>query len=89
MMSQRSKQVMIEAIRQRYLKANKPGKAQILDEFIATTGYHSKYAVRILKHVPKSKGLKRLGRKKVYQGEVVQALEQIWEIYERICSKRL
>jgi len=29
---------MIEAIRPRYLKANKAGKEQILDEFIATTG---------------------------------------------------
>jgi hypothetical protein len=33
--------------------------------------------------------LKRAGRRKVYQGEVVQFLEQIWEIYGRICSKRL
>lgn len=89
MMSQRSKREMIEAIRPRYWKANKSGKAQILDEFIATTGYHRKYAIRILKHVPKPRGLKRPGRKKIYQGEVVQALEQIWEIYGRICSKRL
>jgi len=27
--------------------------------------------------------------KRVYCGEVVQALEQLWEIYGRICSKRL
>jgi len=26
--------------------------------------------------------------KSIYQGEVVQALTQIWEIYGRICSKR-
>jgi hypothetical protein len=89
MMSQRSKREMIEAIRPRYLKANKTGKAQILDEFIATTGYHRKYAIRVLKHGSKSKGLKKPGRRKIYQGEVVNALEQIWEIYGRICSKRL
>jgi hypothetical protein len=89
MMSQRSKREMIEAIRPRYLKANKTGKAQILDEFIATTGYHRKYAIRVLKHGPKPKGLKKPGRRKIYQGEVVNALEQIWEIYGRICSKRL
>ncbi len=29
------------------------------------------------------------GRKAIYRGEVVEALEQIWEIYGRICSKRL
>jgi len=89
MMSQRSKREMIEAIHPRYLKANKAGKEQILDEFIATTGYHRKYAIRVLKHGPKPKGLKKPGRRKIYQGEVVNALEQIWEIYGRICSKRL
>ena len=89
MMSQRSKREMIESIRPRYLKANKVGKAQILDEFIATTGYHRKYAIRVLKHGPKPKGLKKPGRRKVYQGEVVQALEKVWEIFGRICSKRL
>jgi hypothetical protein len=89
MMSQRSKREMIEAIRPRYLKANKTGKEQILDEFIATTGYHRKYAIRVLKHGPKPKGLKKPGRQKIYRGEVVDALEQIWEIYGRICSKRL
>jgi hypothetical protein len=89
MMSQRSKREMIETIRPRYLKANKAGKGQILDEFIAVTGYHRKYAIRVLRHGPKPKGLKRAGRRKTYQGEVVQALVQIWEIYGRICSKRL
>jgi hypothetical protein len=89
MMSQRSKREMIETIQPRYLKANKAGKAQILDEFIAVTGYHRKYAIHVLKHGPKPKGLKRAGRRKIYQGEVVQFLEQIWEIYGRICSKRL
>jgi hypothetical protein len=89
MMSPRSKREMIEAIRPRYLKANKVGKVQILDEFTATTGYHRKYAIRVLKHGPKPKGLKRPGRRKKYAGEVVQALEQVWGIYGRICSKRL
>lgn len=89
MMSHGSKREMIEAIRPRYLKANKTEKEQILDELIATTGYHRKYAIRVLRHSPKPKGLQKPGRRKVYQGEVVQALEKIWEIYGRICSKRL
>ena len=89
MMSQRSKREMIEAIRPRYLKANRAGKKQILDEFIATTGYHRKYAIRVLKHAPKPKGVNKPGRRKIYQGAVVDELEKIWEIYGRICSKRL
>ena len=89
MMSQRSKREMIEAIRPRYQKANKARKTQILDELIATTGFHRKHAIRILKQGLKPKGLKKPGRRKVYQGEVVQVLEQIWEVYGRVCSKRL
>lgn len=89
MMSQRSKREMIEAIRPRHLKADKAEKEQILDEFVATTGYHRKYAIRLLKHGPKPRGLKKAGRKKVYQREVVQALEQIWKICGHICSLRL
>jgi hypothetical protein len=89
MMSQRSKREMIESIRPRYLRASKSGKKQILDELVATTGLHRKYAIRVMKHGYKPKGIKKPGRRKVYQGEVVQALEQIWEIYGCICSKRL
>jgi hypothetical protein len=89
MMSQRSKRELVEAIYPRYLKANRADKEQILDEFVAATGYHRKYAIRLLKHGPQPKKRKKVGRSKVYQGAVVQALEQIWEICGRICSKRL
>jgi len=89
MMSQRCKHELLEAIWPRYLKANRAQKAQTPNEFVAATGYHRKYAIRLLKHGPRPKGRKRTGRRKVYQGEVVQVLEQIWEICGRICSKRL
>lgn len=89
MMSQQSKRELLETIRPRYLKASKSGKAQILDEFVAATGYHRKYAIRVLKHGRKASGLRKKGRRKEYQGEVVAALTRIWEICGRICSKRL
>ena len=88
-MSQRSKRELLEAIRPRYLKANRARKSQIIDEFIAATGYHRKYAIRVLKKGAKPKGINKKGRRKVYQGEVVTVLENIWEICGRICSKRL
>ncbi len=37
MMSQRSKRELIEAIRPRYLKADKAGKEHILNEFVAAS----------------------------------------------------
>jgi hypothetical protein len=89
MMGQRSKRELLAEIRPRYLKAKKAEKQKILDEFTAVTSYHRKYAVRLLKHgYPRRQG-KLKGRKAIYRGEVVQLLKQIWEIYGRICSKRL
>jgi len=88
-MTSKSKRELLEAIRPRYLKANKSEKARILDEFCAATGYHRKYAIRLLKHGPPVRKLKKTGRPKIYQGEVVTALTQIWEICGRICSRRL
>jgi hypothetical protein len=88
-MSQRSKRELFAEIQPRYLKAKKTVKRQILDEFTASTGYHRKYAIRVLKHGYKRRPSKPKGRTAIYRGEVVRVLEQIWEIYGRICSKRL
>jgi len=90
MMSQRSKRELVEASRPRYLKANSDEKAHILNEFVANTGYHRKYAIRLLKHGSPRRGLKKKpGRPKVYHGEVVSTLERVWDICGRICSRRL
>jgi len=89
MMSQQSKRELFAEIQPRYLKAKKAEKQRILDEFTVSTGYHRKYAIRVLKHGYKRRAHKPKGRTAIYRGEVVRALEQIWEIYGRICSKRL
>lgn len=89
MMSQYSKRELVDAIRPRYLKAPRNEKSKIIDEFIANTGCHRKHAIRLLRKGYPAKKRKRSGRKKKYQGEVVQALIRIWEICGRICSKRL
>ena len=92
MMSLKSKRELLETIKPRYLKANKPEKQKMLDEFTRATGYHRKYAIRVLKNQEQVQNrLKRKTKtyKTIYRGKVVQALEQIWEIYGQICSKRL
>jgi hypothetical protein len=90
MMSLKSKRELLEVVRSRYLKANKLEKQKMLDEFTSATGYHRKYAIRVLKNqVQKHHKRKTKGYKAVYCGEVVRALEQIWEIYRHLCSKRL
>lgn len=89
-MSLKSKNELLAVVRPRYLKAGKMEKRKILDEFTSATGYHRKHAIRVLKNrVTKTRRRKRTGYPSLYHGEVVQALEQIWEIYGQICSKRL
>src|SRR5271157_382993 len=88
-LSQQSKKELLEVVRERYVTAKRKEKQRILDELVAATGYHRKYAIRVLRHAGGKGLIRKRGRKKVYQGEVVIALEQIWEICGRICSKRL
>lgn len=92
MMSLKSKRELLDVVRPRYLKAKKLEKQIMLDEFTSATGYHRKYAIRVLKNQgPAQTRLKKKPQTypTIYGGEVVQALEQLWEIYGRICSKRL
>jgi hypothetical protein len=92
MMSLKSKRELLEVLRPRYLKANKVEKQKMLDEFSSATGYHRKHAIRVLKNQRQIQNHHK-GKPKTYQavyrGEVVRVLEQIWEVYGRICSKRL
>jgi hypothetical protein len=77
-----------EAVRPRYRRAGKEERGRILDEFCATTGYHRKSAVRLLnRRVARSVGQR--GRTAVYGPAVTEALRQVWEASDRLCSKRL
>jgi hypothetical protein len=92
MMSLNSKRELLEVVRPRYLKASQIEKQKMLDEFTSVTGYHRKHAIRVLKNqvqVQNHLEGKTKTYKTIYGGEVVKALEQIWEIYGQICSKRL
>lgn len=82
-MSLKSKRELLVVVRPRYLKASKSEKQKILDELTCATGYNRKHAIRVLKNqVQVQKRLKRKTKtyKIIYSGEVVQVLEQIWEI---------
>ena len=85
-MSRHSRDEMVKRIHPRYLQANKAEKGRILNEFVTTTGYHRKHAIRLLKHGVHQR---RRGRKRVYAGETVRALAEVWEVASRICGKRL
>ena len=47
-MSKKSKKELAIQVQKRYRKATKVQKSAILDEFVASTGYNRKYAIRLL-----------------------------------------
>ena len=89
MMSQTSKRELLAAIRPRYTLGGRTEKQLVLDELVATTGYHRKYAIQVLNHPPKRRTGKRGGGPAKYIGPVRVALEQGWRAANCICSKRL
>ena len=86
-MTLKSIQEYTAIMRQRYLKASKKEKSQILNEYVKVTGYHRKAAIRvILKRALLTAG--RKGHPATYSS-VLQPLRVIWEASDRLCSKRL
>ena len=75
------------AVRGRYRVLGKKEKGEILDEFMRVTGYHRKAAIRLLLRKPRCSAGRR-GRPRRY-GSVVESLKAIWEVSDRLCSKRL
>jgi len=90
MMTIQSRHELLNAARVRYLKGDRATKRRILDELVANTGYHRKYAIQLLRHPPKvrSRPVHR-HRPSKYSGDVAAALEQIWRAANCICGKRL
>ena len=91
-MSPRSKKEYIETIYLRYRNASRSQKALILDEFCATTGFHRKHAIRVLKKFKRFRKTKtkRPGRSPFYsQPQILKPLKKIWLAANLPCSKRL
>ncbi len=89
MMSQKSKRELLAELRPRYRKANRAEKQRILDELVATTDYHRKYAIQVLNHPLRRSAKQRRPAKPQYDGRVAAALEQCWLAANGICGKRL
>jgi len=55
-----SRRELTQAVLQRYGRARRTEKTKILDEFVANSGYHRKYALALLhKRVPQRAGTGR------------------------------
>ncbi len=88
-MGKSERRAYLEAVKERYRKANRKGKAAILDEFCQVCSYNRKYAIRLLNRQRK-RPKRRSGRKPVYGSpEFLRALKRIWLATDQMCSKRL
>ena len=64
--------------------AEGPEKRRILGEFIATTGYHEKSAIRVLNTSPAPKPRQTRQRPSLYDEAARAALIVLWEASDRI-----
>ncbi len=81
---------LLAQVAPRYREANKKQKSLILNEFITSTGYARKYAIRLLSSpvIAIKKKIKR-PRDRFYNETVQQALKVAWAAANYIASKRL
>lgn len=89
MMSLAARRELIAAVAPRYRAANRREKKQILDELVATTGYHRQYAITLLGGKGRKRKAGRRAARRKYTGPVVVALEKVWRVADCICGKRL
>ncbi len=80
---------LAEAIRLRYRSATGKQKRKILDEFVASTGYHEKSAIRVLNGQSVAKGRQTRNRPSISDEAARGALIVLWEASDRVCGKRL
>lgn len=93
-----TRQELTKEVRDRYWRASRKQKTLILDQFVADTGYHRKYALAALHQNPRygrtagpsttgAVGVRR--RRRIYTQDVTDALVFIWKTCDYIGSKRL
>lgn len=89
-----SKNELVRAVLERYLKATKEEKTKILDELCSATKYKRKYAIAKLRDFQRRSPaerelLPRKKRKKIYGIECLIPLKKVWEFLEWPCGERL
>jgi hypothetical protein len=85
----RARREVLTQVAPRYREAGGKQKSQILSEFVATTGYARKYAIRLLSGpVYRPEPIHR-SRPPRYGPTVREALTVAWSATNGICAKRL
>jgi len=89
-MSFSARRELLAKVAPRYRETTRKQKTLILNEFLASTGYRRKYAIRLLSlpEIPAAKTIKR-PRSRFYGRAVQEALKIAWCAANCIASKRL
>jgi hypothetical protein len=85
------KHAVTRKLSDRYRRAGKGEKGEILDTICEITGYNRDHAARLLRAgpPPKKAARGRRVRPRVYDAEVLFALRKIWATLDGVCGKRL
>jgi hypothetical protein len=91
-LTMKERQAVTKKTAERYRRAGKKQKGQMLDEFVALTGYNRWYAVGLLRGGRRRSPVqppapRRRGRS--YDDAVLAALKRIWMVMDCVCGKRL
>lgn len=87
---QASKHDLASELRRRYRAAGRAEKGRLLDEYVAVSGYHRKYALTLLGGAATAEQRRRGGgRPAVYGLDVLEGLRVAAEATGWICGKRL
>lgn len=84
-----AREELVGAISERYRACGRVEKRQILNEFVAVTGFHRKHAIRVLRASTRKPAPTRRARLRLYDAAVRDALIVLWEASDRVCGKRL
>src|SRR5215831_15061650 len=81
---------LVAAVSGRYRASSRAEKSRIVDEFAASTGYHRKHAMRVLRAGPTSKRSVPRPSRRIYGEAEREALTVLWEAAEsdRTCADR-
>lgn len=78
----------MDTLREKYFKAGKKEKGEILNEYCRNTKQDRKRAIKKFNYKIKNKETKK-PRSCFYDGNVISTLVKIWEIFDRPCGARM
>jgi hypothetical protein len=88
MMSVKARRELLAVVAPRYAQARAVDRERILEEFVLNTGYHRKYAIRLLNHPSQGRGKVKRQRKSKYPAAIRYPLVVLWKAANCICGKR-